>query len=150
MEDYGRPIKNLSRFEGIFLAVWTILCLGITWMTRNVPPDKPVIISMRDAHTCEKVGGEWRNTSVFRVGQDINICGRIHIVNSDQPEQIQIRVFEGEQTFFNHQFYDHNITVANHDERILIILYMFPGNYEIQLLHGRKAIGSFDIQVVDP
>lgn len=141
--------KELTTFGKIFLVVWIALCMLIVWALSNTPVYKPTIINLVNLHSCEKMDDQWLAVSSFKVGQNIYLCGNIQLSDSTQKKEIQVRVYEGERTFNEHEIFYTNLTVSSTDKAIPVDTYLFPGSYEIQINDGRLVLGAIQVEIVD-
>lgn len=141
--------RKLTISGQIFLVVWVILCLLIYWMLNKTPIYKPNIINFVNPLACEKENNDLHITSIFKVGQKIYICGHIRLSDPNKKQEMQIRVYEGERSFNEHEIFYSNVIVSNDDKAIPVDVYLLPGNYEIQISDGRRILNTIAIEVID-
>jgi len=87
------------------------------------------VVSINKVFPCTKKNDNWIEAKSFRVGEDINICGRITSTDPNGTSFIEVRVYQKEAKSQRDAVFYKSITINNGNVIIPINIELTPDIY---------------------
>ncbi len=146
MESQSQKVGNIIGLIGLGFGV--LLCLLTMFLTKKSSYVQTVV-SIYEAYPCVKQAGDWIEVDTFKVGEQVTVCGRITSSDPSGKAEVEVRVYQKENTSQRNAIYYEIVSVENGNATIPINIELDQDIYIVDVSDGIHKHELVSFKVVD-